>query len=338
MVDLEVIGALVGIFRVRILGKFKRRSVVQFLLNTYIQQRNIEVLCLSLENQEMNYTKKIQRRALLILGLLLLIVSSIQARSNDVFQRSYEWKFGGKKYQMTYPFAWDTYRFYQGKPRVFYNYAVYTYENPKYAILSDFAENLRCIAENQGMDSSQTLNFVIAFVQQLQYQTEVGEYPKYPIETLSEKGGDCEDTSILLAALLRELGYDAILINPPRHMAIALECKSCKGSAYQFQGKRYFYIETTASGFPIGRIPGDYTFTKDRMFGLDAAPEELWVLNTFLPKREVTEEIYIVREDAITRLGTSQEGGKILARARLQTVDIGGKISLKRSVRLLKGR
>ena len=114
-------------------------------------------------------------------------------------------------------------------------------------------------------------------------------------------------------------------------MAIAVNCEGCEGSAYQFEGKRYFYIETTASGFAIGKIPADYRESKDKMIGMTAIPKELWVLNTFLPKREVTEEIYVVREDAITRLGKSQAGGRVVTKARLKTVEIDGQVSVKHS-------
>lgn len=270
-----------------------------------------------------------------ILGLIVLIgFGMLKAGPADVFHRTYQWKFEGRKYEMTHAFSWDTYRFYQEKPRVFYNYAVYTYENPQFQILSEFAETLRCMAENNGLDTKQTLNFVIAFVQQLKYQPEVGEYPKYPIETLSEKGGDCEDTSILLSALLRELGYETIFINPPRHMAIAIACEGCEGSAYQFNGKRYFYVETTASGFTIGKIPEEYRVSKDRTIGMSASPKELWVLNTFLPKRSATEEVYVVREDAITRMGKSQAGGRIVAKALLKTIEIDGLVSVKHSLEM----
>jgi len=35
------------------------------------------------------------------------------------------------------------------------------------------------------------------------YSTELQETPRYPLETLSEAGGDCEDTAILFASLLK---------------------------------------------------------------------------------------------------------------------------------------
>ena len=64
------------------------------------------------------------------------------------------------------------------------------------------------------------MNFVISFTQSLKYSEDnitagVGEYPRYPIETLVDQTGDCEDTSALLISLLESLGYEAAMILIP---------------------------------------------------------------------------------------------------------------------------
>jgi hypothetical protein len=48
------------------------------------------------------------------------------------------------------------------------------------------------------------------------------EYPKYPLETLVEKKGDCEDQSILAAALLAAMGYEVALLILPIHVALGV--------------------------------------------------------------------------------------------------------------------
>ncbi len=51
-------------------------------------------------------------------------------------------------------------------------------------------------------------------------QVECGcEWPRYPIETLATGYGDCEDTAILFASLIRTFGYGARLAEVPGHMA-----------------------------------------------------------------------------------------------------------------------
>jgi len=65
-----------------------------------------------------------------------------------------------------------------------------------------------------------SLEDVVVFVQDIPYESESGEYPKYPIETLVENCGDCEDKSILCASLLDLLGYNTSLLRYPSHMAV----------------------------------------------------------------------------------------------------------------------
>ncbi len=273
-----------------------------------------------------------QKFVLVLVGFVCLagLATMGNAKSTiekDSFQRTFFWQFEGEKFALTYEFPWETYHFYQEKQRVFHNYAVYSYENPAHAFLPDFVMRLQCIADDHLMDRETVRRFVIAFVQQLEYQPENGEYPKFPIETLAERGGDCEDTSILLAAMLRELGFSAILINPPGHMAVAVACDDCRGTAYNQQGRRYYYVETTASGYAIGEVPEDYKGTNDKVYLLSVIREELWVLQSFVPKQRPSDMVYFVSEDAGTQLATSQRGESVKATATIKTVDVGGKVS-----------
>lgn len=78
------------------------------------------------------------------------------------------------------------------------------------------------------------------------------EYPKYPIETLVDGKGDCEDSSILSAALLGIMGYDAVLLKYSDHMALGVQMTGFgpyyadyTPKYYEFGGKRYYYVETT---------------------------------------------------------------------------------------------
>ncbi len=48
------------------------------------------------------------------------------------------------------------------------------------------------------------------------------DYPKYPLETLIDGGGDSEDASILAANLLDLMGYSTVLLGFPGHMAVGL--------------------------------------------------------------------------------------------------------------------
>ena len=127
------------------------------------------------------------------------------------------------------------------------------------------------------------MNFAASFVQNLKYETEREEYPNYPVETLVDKGGDCEDTAILTAALLQAMGYDAVLIrfSPPKegdagHMAVGVAVTGVSGGrSYSYDGQTYYYLETTSS-WPVGEIPPDilskYKGKSDGIYKLVPAP------------------------------------------------------------------
>ena len=97
----------------------------------------------------------------------------------------------------------------------------------------------------------------------LSVTTEWNEYPRYPLETLFDRGGDCEDTSILVAALLDRMGYDIclLILSKANHCAVGVSLDGVTGSYYNHDGKKYYYLETTGEGWEIGDIPSSITET-----------------------------------------------------------------------------
>lgn len=114
-------------------------------------------------------------------------------------------------------------------------------------------------------DKRMQVEFVIDFVQSLPYvpddvSTGYDDYTKFGAELLAELEGDCEDTSILLAGVLQSepFGYDMILIQPPGHMAAGIYGDDLPGYYWEVDGRKYYYIETTATGWGIGDLPDVY--------------------------------------------------------------------------------
>lgn len=121
-------------------------------------------------------------------------------------------------------------------------------------------------AEALGLESERSkIDFAIDVVQHYPYvpddvSTGYDDYTKYIVELMSECGGDCEDTSILLAAVLQAepLGYDTVLIQPPGHMGVGIKGADDLGGSYWEQGgNKYYYIETTDVGWAIGDYPDE---------------------------------------------------------------------------------
>lgn len=137
-------------------------------------------------------------------------------------------------------------------------YVSYVTEERNYELVKTLA---RVLAQKAPRDHRGRIEFAAAFVQEaIPYIEEEGEYPRYPVETLVD-GGDCEDKSILLAAILRAMGYRVALLffeGNPGHMAVGVECPNCWGTYYLKDGVRYFYLETTSPGWSIGEVPLEY--------------------------------------------------------------------------------
>ena len=70
------------------------------------------------------------------------------------------------------------------------------------------------------------VELAVLFVQIIPYSYDIDsmgqDYPRYPIETLIDGTGDCEDHAILLAQLLSSMNYDAILLKYPTHVALGV--------------------------------------------------------------------------------------------------------------------
>ena len=143
------------------------------------------------------------------------------------------------------------------------NYSAYAQDEADETAVYTLAETLRDMAVNNGFASSYDIaGFISAFVQGLEYQDDltykgVIEYPKYPIETLFDQGGDCEDSAVLLAKMLKLLGYGAVLLVSEDHMAVGLQTSS--NGNLSLDGIQYYYIETTEPGWRIEMCIRDST-------------------------------------------------------------------------------
>ena len=186
-----------------------------------------------------------------------------QPVSNDTVRRDFAWSYGGKTWTLSLYIPERLYLYYRNKTRVpTQDYSVYVTHPLDDEYLSTIAEKFDEIALEEGYDEGETVNIVIAFVQSLPYtpddiSTSLDEYPRYPLETLVDSGGDCEDTSILTSALLDTMDYGVVLIDLPGHMAVGVDADA-SGSYWLHEGTRYYFVETTGEGWEIGQLPDEY--------------------------------------------------------------------------------
>lgn len=120
-------------------------------------------------------------------------------------------------------------------------------------------------SEHYGWDYYDHVMYVVSLVQHLHYASDIlvgfDDYTKYPMQTFNDGTGDCEDMAILTAAILDRLGYDVklIFLNIPdgrKHLAVGVWGHDTYPGTYWIENnKKYFYIETTATGWDFGKFP-----------------------------------------------------------------------------------
>jgi len=136
---------------------------------------------------------------------------------------------------------------------------------------------LREIADTKRYNDRQLADYVASFVQSMPYTVDYetkgrDEYPRYPVETLFERGGDCEDTSVLIACLLDSLGIEVILLyfEDAQHIAVGVDVPLQYGYYFEFGDTNFWFLETTAEGWRIGDIPPEFQRVK-------AIPYPMWL-------------------------------------------------------------
>lgn len=111
------------------------------------------------------------------------------------------------------------------------------------------------------------LHMTIDFVQSIPYVSDsigagIDDYSKFATETLVDLSGDCEDSTILLGALLAEQGHPVTFIKFPNHVGIGIQ-GPYEGSTIEYLSEEYYYIETTSFGWTIGDIPEELLNSTD---------------------------------------------------------------------------
>lgn len=200
---------------------------------------------------------------------------------NEEYNISQGWKihsfyYNNNEYYMPVPTienqdVQSLYKYYTSQPRKHQDYSYYSIIDADVGKV--YANYFNEYAEKNDFDEWEKVSLVLAFVQSLPYTSDsvttgYDEYPRFPIETLIDNGGDCEDTSILLASILRSMDYNTVLLTLPEHMAVGVavseELVATWNQDYSLSyytdefGNIYAYAETTGSGYEIGQIPEEY--------------------------------------------------------------------------------
>lgn len=187
------------------------------------------------------------------------------SQSTEVITREHTWTYKGE-WTWEGTISQSLYEYYQEMPRPpTKNYSVYVTHPLDDTYIEHIVEKIQEAAQEAEFSEYETIEFAASFVQSLPYTadsitTPYDEYPRYPIETLVDKGGDCEDTSILLASIIEKMGYGVVLIELPHHCAVGVKGgENVYGTYWEYEGSKYYYMETTGEGWEIGQLPEEYT-------------------------------------------------------------------------------
>lgn len=238
--------------------------------NSEIQRLNLVVD--SLESDIAEYQQEISnlRRE--------LDENQLQVLENDEYvdiikeinvKQHFEWEYGYSEWtwDLTIPLVlYLDYRAFH-RPSDFDDYVKLSLDSRDDYYIESLVDGLEEAAENKGFSKYETVEYVISFVQSLPYtednvETPWDEYPRYPIETIFDRGGDCEDTSILVAALLDEMNYDVclLILENEEHCAVGIAGgEGIHGTYYLVDDTKYFFLETTGTGWEIGELPSSIT-------------------------------------------------------------------------------
>ncbi|MBU0460907.1 MAG: hypothetical protein KJ771_08950 [Nanoarchaeota archaeon] len=173
------------------------------------------------------------------------------------------WTHQGLTYSTQFGIAEDKYWHYKSQERSSCCDDWTKFVTPYDPTIQTIAQDVADVSISKG--DSNKAQIAINFVESMIYEYDIEyisqpEWPKYPIETIIDQRGDCEDTSFLMASILEALNYDTIILIYSDHAAIGVWCDSCYGTYYNYKGKKYFFLETTgyADNWEIGKIWGKY--------------------------------------------------------------------------------
>lgn len=196
-------------------------------------------------------------------------------KDEENIQKKFRWIFTPKgspnsfEQEISIEINKNRYDEYHNKERFVQSYNLYSEEEtPEIRALA--REFQRLHSEHNWSTYNQAYN-ILTFVQScIPYSfdkdsTSFNDWARYPIETLMDGTGDCEDVAILCGAILARLGFSSVLLEYPSHLAFGVQASDSLKGEYVFDetsNKKYYYGEATSKGWRLGEIPREYQSTK----------------------------------------------------------------------------
>ena len=229
-----------------------------------------------------------RRRLFLILFLFLSL--SVSAHSvvewDGYYEVRHSWRCNSRECSITLNVSTDLYDYYRNdREHLAYRYRFNEDESEPNYFSFMLSEHDRPVMRSLANEFTKYITsekdavlLALTFVQSLPYAFDSeskgeDEYVRYPVETLVDGCGDCEDKVALLAALLHEMEVDFVLLVLTDHIAVGVHCDEVDVPRYLlFEGKRYYYVETTLPNWGIGDIPKEYYSAEMEVVPVEKTP------------------------------------------------------------------
>ena len=180
------------------------------------------------------------------------------------------WTHNHLEYSTQFGIAEDKYWYYKTQERGYCCNGWDKFATPNDPTIQTIAKDITDVSISTGDSCKYCI--AIDFVQSMIYEYDIdyigkNEYPKYPIETIVDGKGDCEDTSFLMASILEAINIDTVILIFSDHVAVGVWCNGCTGTYYNYNDKKYFFLETTgyADNWDIGKSWGKYKTESPRI-------------------------------------------------------------------------
>ena len=179
------------------------------------------------------------------------------AGGGETYKITVHWTHNNQPFTTQFGISEDKYWYYKSQKRTTSNDNKFA--TPHDPVIQTIAKDIADASVSAGDPCKYCL--AIDFVESMIYQKDIDynsniEYPKYAIETIVDERGDCEDTSFLMASILEALDVETVLLLFSDHMAVGFASDNCPGNYYNYEGRKYCFLETTSVP---DNLLGDFT-------------------------------------------------------------------------------
>ena len=215
--------------------------------------------------------------AFLLLSALPCVAHTV-IEEGDHYAVSHKWNYLKKQWQCSINIPVELYQYYQGRRHVSDDMVQFVLSDHDRGCIRSLVNSFREGGIEAGYSDRENMGNVIKFVQTLRYVSDMDskgtdDYVRFPIESLVDGEGDCEDMAILAAAILHEMGYSVLLVVLPDHLALAIAYdEELDGTYYPYNGSKYYFLEVTHPGWDIGQIPDTFKKSKASLVPLVYQP------------------------------------------------------------------